>query len=230
MIQPVQGRATLGLSPLVSGAESKVSTSDASVRPRVGKTEQTVVGNDGGKVKMPKAVLPFGDWPPGSEKVDERTGAIQEYKTLSVADQLQARAGANKEVDKSAAPGGGEKAGDGEGGLVRRGGEQVGVPHLLPRPPRLVPAGAALRKLLEAAEHKLEVLVELVEHSSLPCRHSARVLAALQRHEPLTRLAGESTGVLQQRAELPRIVARGLHPRKDAIVPADDPDVLDHLV
>ena len=91
-------------------------------------------------------------------------------------------------------------------------------------------AGAALRKLLEAAEHKLEVLVELVEHGSLPCRHSARVLAALQRHELLTRLAGESTGVLQQRAKLPRIVARGLHPRKDAIVPADDPDVLDHLV
>jgi hypothetical protein len=110
MIQPVQGRATLGLSPLVSGAESKVPTSDAWVRPRVGKTEQTVVGNDGGKVKMPKAVLPFGDWPPGSEKVDERTGAIQEYKTLSVADQLQARTGANKEVDKSAAPGGGEEA------------------------------------------------------------------------------------------------------------------------
>lgn len=91
-------------------------------------------------------------------------------------------------------------------------------------------AGAALRKLLEAAEHKLEVLVELVEHSSLPCRHSAGVLSALQRHEPLTRLAGESTGVLQQRAELPRIVARGLHPRKDAIVPADDTDVLDHIV
>jgi len=91
-------------------------------------------------------------------------------------------------------------------------------------------AGAALRKTLEFAEHKLEVLVQLVEHGTLPCRHSARVLAALQRHEPLTRLAGESTGVLQQRAKLPRIVARGLHPRKDAIVPADDPDVLDHIV
>ena len=76
----------------------------------------------------------------------------------------------------------------------------------------------------------MPALVELVEHGSLPRGHSARVLAALQRHEPLTRLAGESTSVLQQCAKLPRIVARGLHPRKDAIVPADDPDVLDHVV
>ena len=92
------------LSQLLLGCstESKVPKSDAQVRVHVGKTEQNAIGNDAGKVKMPRAVLPFGDWPPGSEKVDERTGAIQEYKTLSVADQLEARVGANKEADKPA--------------------------------------------------------------------------------------------------------------------------------
>ena len=117
MIQSVQGRATLGFSPLVSGTEQNAPKSDGQVRSQVGKADSKASPEGVGKVKMPKAVLPFGDWPPGSEKVDERTGAIQEYKTLSVADQLEARVGAKKGVKETAAPGGGKEA---ESGLANQ--------------------------------------------------------------------------------------------------------------
>jgi len=109
MIQSVQGRATLGLSTLVSGVGSKAQQPDAHVYVRVGKNQPNTAEIGPEKVKMPKAVLPFGKWPPGSEKVDERTGAIQEYKPVSVADQLAARSGGNEQAETSAAPSGGKE-------------------------------------------------------------------------------------------------------------------------
>ena len=96
MIQSVQGRAILGLSPSVSGKGSQSPEPVAPVHQNVGNTQSKAAETkvkSGETFKMPRAVLPFEGWPPGSEKVDNRTGGLEFTQKLSVADQLSARIG-----------------------------------------------------------------------------------------------------------------------------------------
>jgi hypothetical protein len=115
MIQPVQGRAIQGLSPLVSGKGSQSPEPVAPVHQNVGNTQSKAAETkvkSGETFKMPHAVLPFEGWPPGSEKVDNRTGGLEFTQKLSVADQLSARVGSKPvgaSSENAAAPGGGEE-------------------------------------------------------------------------------------------------------------------------